>query len=218
MLAGRTGPVGEHENLVGCAQLAERFERVGDPHACRALERDRPRVARGERGVELGQPCDQLLAIRRRQRWPRGTEPVECGPVEVMSAGGRSPVLVQVSVGYRCLRRAGEGRHQPLLRRGELPGPFQQRESLAGPATVGAPGGDDRAERCLLVGEPVADRGPDLVMSTRPAVQQHSRYAGDLEVSPPATGTPEDPKAELVQLTGEFGAVRGAELAAVNQP
>ena len=88
VLAGGAGPVGEHEDLLGCSQLAQRLERVSDRHAGRALERDRARVARGERRVKLGQPVEQRTRVRRRQRPSAAAEPVQRRPVEPV-AGAR---------------------------------------------------------------------------------------------------------------------------------
>ncbi len=63
MLPVGAGPVGEHEDLLGCPELAQRFQSVGDRHSRRALERHRPGVTRRERGVKLGQPVEPIGGV-----------------------------------------------------------------------------------------------------------------------------------------------------------
>jgi hypothetical protein len=97
-----------------------------------------------EGGVELGQSCEHLGMAGRRQRQPRTAPLTDRRPVEPERAGGDSPVLVEVVVGDGGFRRAGRGRHEPLLGRRELPAGRQQLEPLDRVGSVGSAGGDDR--------------------------------------------------------------------------
>ena len=66
VLAGGARSIGEHEDVFGVSQLAQRFERSVDRRAYGAFERYRPRVTRREGRVEFGQPFEQLRAAGRK--------------------------------------------------------------------------------------------------------------------------------------------------------
>ena len=166
VLAGRAAPVGEAEDLPGVAQLDERPERVVDRDAGGALERDRARLAGGERRVELRQRVEHPIGRGRRQR-------LALLAAEHLDALGREPdptcrappLRIEIGRGDRDLAGAGDRPHQSFLGGGELPVGEQQLEALVRVGGGGAAFGDHRSQVALGRAQPVADRGLDLVVA-----------------------------------------------------
>ncbi len=148
--------LGKPEQPAACAKPSQRLERLADARSGRRLERDRPRFALGEGGVEPGQARKQVFlsgcGARAAAPYP---QPLHHLSVERERAWGVRPVPVEVAVGrQRVLRGAG--------RRGQI-AILARRQS----------GSVCRADlRGLLGSQPGLDRLPDLPVAGRPAVNE----------------------------------------------
>ena len=164
--AGRAAPVGEAQDLPGVTQLDERPERVVDRNAGGALERDRARLAGGERRVELCQRVEHPFRRGRRQRLTRLA-------AEHLNALGREPdrprrappLRIEVGRANRHLPGSCDRPHQTFLGGGELAVGEEQREALVRFGGGRAAFGDHRAQVALGRAQSVADRGLDLVVA-----------------------------------------------------
>lgn len=131
VLAGRAVPVGEAEELAGVTQLDERPECVVDRDADGALERDRARLAGGERRVELRQRVEHPVRRGRRQRLTLlAAEHLDALGREPYPTCRAPPLCIEIGRGDRDLAGAGDRPHQSFRGGGELPVGEQQLEAL----------------------------------------------------------------------------------------
>lgn len=189
--------VRERQHLASGAQPLEPRKRLFDVHSSGRFQGDRARIAVAECRVKLRQAVNQLKIIGRHQRRTHQAQTLDSLPVEGHAAGGLDPVAVQIPTRDELLAVTGKRPSRAILT-GRQPG--RSRQPLKPgrcPGRIRATGGDDRFQHRPLVLKPRVDRCLDLVMATRPAIQEHRWNPFKLEIPPTTASAALDPKPQL---------------------